>query len=126
MLYRDGQLLLTFSDAAAPALGATWLLRRKGPEEPRFALGAKLTLATEVAPGDEPLAELLVEGSLARKRWFRLARIPVYDAGDLDLVLPLESALLFVRGRLVLADDCTASGSLELLSTATLASERAP
>ena len=126
MLYRDGQILMTLKDATTPTVGATWLLRRKGEHEPSFAVGVKLTLSSEAQPGDEPLAELVVEGSLSRKHWFRLARIPVYEAGDLDLVLPLDSALLFVRARLALEDGSQVSGALELLSTATLASERVP
>ena len=126
MLYRDGQVLLTLVDAAAPTVGATWLLRRKDHEKPSFAVGAKLTLTSVSEPGEEPLAELVVEGSLARKRWFRLARLPIYEAGDIDLVLPLDSALLFVRARLVIEQGCQISGGLELLSTATLATERVP
>ena len=126
MLYRDGQVLLTLVDATAPAVGATWLLRRKDPEQPSFAVAAKLTLTSESEPGEEPLAELVVEGSLSRKRWFRLARVPIYEAGEVDLVLPLESALLFVRARLAVEQGSQLSGGLELLSTATLATERVP
>ncbi|MCP4810541.1 MAG: hypothetical protein GY884_34850 [Proteobacteria bacterium] len=119
-------MLLTLVDAMAPEVGATWLLRRKGHDQPSFAVGAKLALTSESEPGEEALAELIVEGSLSRKRWFTLARFPIYEAGDLDLVLPLESALLFVRARLAIEQGSQISGGLELLSTATLATERVP
>ena len=87
--------------------------------------GCLLTGTSEEEAGDTALARVVLEGSLTQERWFRLASVPVYEAGVLNTLLPTDAALLFVRAR-VEVSHAQVDGTVELLSTATITSDRAP
>lgn len=125
MLYRDGQLLLTLEGAAEDTSGSTFILRKRD-DVAAFALGCLLTVTSAEQPGDTALAQVVLEGSLTQERWFQLASVPVYEPGELNILLPTDAALLFVRARVEVSQGAQVDGTVELLSTATITSDRAP